>query len=453
MRHKPSIPNRGFRVADQIQRDVAELIRDLKDPRIGMVTIHAVEVTPDYAHATVFFSVLVGDPAAVRAGAERGRRLHPQRPVQAPADPHRADAALQVRPHDRARRRADRADRQGELDARQGRLIVTPTRAARARRSPAAPVHGVLLLDKDAGASSNAALQRAKRLYRAEKAGHTGTLDPLASGLLPLCFGAATKFAQASLDADKRYLATLRLGVTTTTGDLEGEVVRDGADVAIERDALERGLRAVRRRDRAGAADALGAQARRQAALRVRARRHRGRARRRAASASTAIRVVDGDGDLWTIDVSMQQGHLHPHPRRRHRRRARLRRASGGAAPDRERRARPRRGAHAWRSSTALDEAALDARLLPPDALVAAWPRVVLSDERRRALPRRRPAPPRPRRRAGVRVYGPERGAFLGTGHVVGGELIASRLLSPAEVGDLVAAQRQPSSVSESLSA
>ena len=58
MRHKRSIPNRGFRVADQIQRDVAELIRDLKDPRIGMVTIHAVEVTPDYAHATVFFSVL-----------------------------------------------------------------------------------------------------------------------------------------------------------------------------------------------------------------------------------------------------------------------------------------------------------------------------------------------------------------------------------------------------------
>ena len=62
MRHKRSIPNRGFRVADQIQRDVAELIRDLKDPRIGMVTIHAVEVTPDYAHAKVFFSLLVGDP-------------------------------------------------------------------------------------------------------------------------------------------------------------------------------------------------------------------------------------------------------------------------------------------------------------------------------------------------------------------------------------------------------
>ena len=64
MRHKQrSIPNRGFRVADQIQRDLAELIRDLKDPRVGMVTINAVEVTPDYAHAKVFFSLLIGDPA------------------------------------------------------------------------------------------------------------------------------------------------------------------------------------------------------------------------------------------------------------------------------------------------------------------------------------------------------------------------------------------------------
>jgi ribosome-binding factor A len=64
MRHKQrSIPNRGFRVADQIQRDLAELIRDLKDPRVGMITINAVEVTPDYAHAKVFFSLLIGDPA------------------------------------------------------------------------------------------------------------------------------------------------------------------------------------------------------------------------------------------------------------------------------------------------------------------------------------------------------------------------------------------------------
>jgi len=68
MRHKRSIPNRGFRVADQIQRDVAELIRELKDPRIGMVTIHAVEVTPDYAHAKIYFSLLVGDPVECEVG-------------------------------------------------------------------------------------------------------------------------------------------------------------------------------------------------------------------------------------------------------------------------------------------------------------------------------------------------------------------------------------------------
>src|SRR5262245_11088583 len=87
-------------------------------------------------------------------------------------------------------------------------------------------VHGVLLLDKPIGLSSNDALQKAKWLLRAEKAGHTGTLDPLATGLLPLCFGAATKFSQVSLEADKSYAATLKLGVTTTTGDAEGEVVK-----------------------------------------------------------------------------------------------------------------------------------------------------------------------------------------------------------------------------------
>jgi tRNA pseudouridine55 synthase len=87
------------------------------------------------------------------------------------------------------------------------------------------PVHGVLLLDKPLGCSSNDALQKAKWLLRAEKAGHTGTLDPLATGVLPLCFGAATKFSQLHLDADKTYLARLRLGVRTSTGDAEGEVM------------------------------------------------------------------------------------------------------------------------------------------------------------------------------------------------------------------------------------
>ena len=89
------------------------------------------------------------------------------------------------------------------------------------------PVHGVLLLDKPLGLSSNQALQKAKWLLRAEKAGHTGTLDPLASGVLPLCFGAATKFSQLHLDADKTYEATARLGVRTSTGDAEGDVIAE----------------------------------------------------------------------------------------------------------------------------------------------------------------------------------------------------------------------------------
>ncbi len=87
------------------------------------------------------------------------------------------------------------------------------------------PVHGVLLLDKPLGWSSNDALQKAKWLLRAEKAGHTGTLDPLATGVLPLCFGAATKFSQLQLDADKSYEAVAHMGVTTTTGDAEGQVL------------------------------------------------------------------------------------------------------------------------------------------------------------------------------------------------------------------------------------
>lgn len=87
------------------------------------------------------------------------------------------------------------------------------------------PVHGVLLLDKPVGMSSTQALAKVKWLLNAEKAGHTGTLDPFATGLLPLCFGEATKFAQDLLDADKTYEATVHLGVTTATGDTEGEVL------------------------------------------------------------------------------------------------------------------------------------------------------------------------------------------------------------------------------------
>jgi tRNA pseudouridine55 synthase len=100
------------------------------------------------------------------------------------------------------------------------------------RRPPRRRVDGVLLLDKPSGISSNDALQKAKRLFNAAKAGHTGTLDPLATGLLPLCFGEATKFAGELLNRDKTYRATVRLGITTDTADAEG-AVRQTRPVAV----------------------------------------------------------------------------------------------------------------------------------------------------------------------------------------------------------------------------
>jgi tRNA pseudouridine55 synthase len=101
----------------------------------------------------------------------------------------------------------------------------------------------VLLLDKSLGHSSNHALQAARRLYNAEKAGHTGTLDPLATGLLPLCFGEATKFSGELLNADKRYVATVQLGVTTDTADAEGRVL-ERRPVELDRPAVESALAA-----------------------------------------------------------------------------------------------------------------------------------------------------------------------------------------------------------------
>jgi tRNA pseudouridine55 synthase len=104
--------------------------------------------------------------------------------------------------------------------------------AAQSPKKVRVPVHGVLLLDKGAGHSSNDVLIKAKRLLNAQKAGHTGTLDPFATGLLPLCFGEATKFAQDLLDADKTYEALVHLGIVTNTGDTEGDIVST-AEVAV----------------------------------------------------------------------------------------------------------------------------------------------------------------------------------------------------------------------------
>ncbi len=292
-------------------------------------------------------------------------------------------------------------------------------------------MHGVLLLDKPLGLSSNDALQKAKRLYRAEKAGHTGTLDPLATGLLPLCFGAATKFSQVSLDADKRYLATLKLGVTTTTADAEGDVVAE-REVSVTRaqvdavcarftglihqvppmhSALKRDGKALYEYARAG--------------ITV----------EREARAVTihAIDIVGGEADRWTLDVRCSKGtyirtlaedigaalgcgaHL-----------AALRRTGSGALT--------LNGALTLEALTAMDESARDAALMQADALVADWPEVRLgADDAGRFLSGLR------RRTkladvAHVRVYGPDTRAFLGGGHITAGELISTRLLSPLEV-------------------
>jgi len=326
---------------------------------------------------------------------------------------------------------------------------VATTRAAPRPRIVRRAVHGVLLLDKEAGLTSNAAVQRAKRIFRAEKVGHTGTLDPLASGLLPLCFGAATKFAQASLDADKRYLATLQLGVTTTTGDGEGEV-RAVRDVDVDREALERACAGF-----VGTIDQIPPM---HSALKrdgkplydyARAGIELEREPRRVTIHS--IRVVKDAGTRWTIEVSCSKGtyirtlgedigealgcgaHL-----------AALRRTRCGTLS--------LASALTWADLEERDEAALDRCLVAVDALVAGLPQIVLAAEdagRLLAGVRRRiDLPDSP----AVRVYGPEPGAFLGTAHIAGGELIASRLLSPTEVGALIA-RHSPLPEPESLSA
>ena len=107
-------------------------------------------------------------------------------------------------------------------------------------------IDGVLLLDKPLGMSSNAALQRVKKLLRARKAGHTGSLDPLATGMLPLCFGEATKFSQYLLDAHKCYCVRAKLGVRTTTSDAEGEVVATRPVPSLPYKALDESLNAFR---------------------------------------------------------------------------------------------------------------------------------------------------------------------------------------------------------------
>ena len=119
-------------------------------------------------------------------------------------------------------------------------------RGRRRGRRRGRPVDGILVLDKPQGFSSNDAVQKAKGLFGAQKVGHTGSLDPLATGVLPLCFGEATKFSQFLLTSDKRYLATLKLGVATRTGDADGEVCAERDASGVETGQIEEALDAFR---------------------------------------------------------------------------------------------------------------------------------------------------------------------------------------------------------------
>lgn len=106
------------------------------------------------------------------------------------------------------------------------------------RKRKGRPISGILLLDKPQGMSSNACLQQAKRLFQANKAGHTGALDPLATGVLPLCFGEATKVSQFLLEADKRYLTSVKIGERTDTADLEGRIISSRPTQGIDEQAV-----------------------------------------------------------------------------------------------------------------------------------------------------------------------------------------------------------------------
>src|SRR5690606_35802915 len=148
----------------------------------------------------------------------------------------RAAAAFSLRRQRASRRRAVGADRtcRGRRPSAGSGRGISVAQVKRVRRK----VNGVLIFDKPHGFSSNAALQKVRWLLNAEKAGHTGSLDPLATGVLPLCFGEATKFSQYLLDADKAYETVMQLGVTTTTGDAEGEVV-ERRDVTVGQADIE----------------------------------------------------------------------------------------------------------------------------------------------------------------------------------------------------------------------
>lgn len=304
------------------------------------------------------------------------------------------------------------------------------------------PVHGVVLLDKPLELSSNQALQKVKWLLRAEKAGHTGTLDPLATGVLPLCFGAATKFSQLHLDADKTYETTLRLGLTTSTGDAEGDItatqpvacsvgqvveVLDHFTGVIQQlppmhSALKKDGKALYEYARAGIEieraprtvtihdlELLDLQLQGDAPwLRLRVRCSKG----------TYIRTLGQD-----IGAALGCGaHLS----------ALRRTATGDFGVER---------CVTLEQIEATPESERLALLLPADELLVGHTRVTLdADNAGRFLSGLRRRGPWPDA-AQVAVYGDRPAALLGTAHVQAGELIPGRLLSPIEIQQILELQ------------
>lgn len=302
------------------------------------------------------------------------------------------------------------------------------------------PVHGVLLLDKPLGWSSNDALQKVKWLLRAEKAGHTGTLDPLATGVLPLCFGAATKFSQLQLDADKEYEAVALLGSKTSTGDAEGEVLEtrpvavtqaDVDRVAVQftgeidqmppmHSALKKDGKALYEYARAGIV--VERESRRVTIYALKM------ALALVDTAQTAIKMVVKSSKGTYIrtlgeDVGEALGcgaHL-----------TALRRTQTGGFTVAQ--------CVTLEQLEAMDEQARLACLLPVESLLVAHTEVALDDaDAGRFLSgmRRRGSWPDVEQ---VAVYGTRPRTLLGTGHTKGGELIPRRLLSPLEIAQLQA--------------
>lgn len=293
-------------------------------------------------------------------------------------------------------------------------------------KRPRAAIDGLLLLDKPAGLSSNAALQRARRLFNAAKAGHTGTLDPFAQGLLPLCFGEATKFSQFLLEADKGYRAVMRLGVTTTTGDPEGEVL-EVRPVQVTPAAVEAAMAPLR-----GDIEQTPPM---HSALKVAGRPLYEYARAGVTLPRPARRVriagfdmIELDGDLLSFEVRCSSGtyvrtlaedlgaklgcggHLL----------SLVRTATGGFGLDQ---------AIGLDALEALPAEQRTARLLPADALVAHLPAVVLAEKDALALSQGQAVPGAGA--AGLaRLYGPH-GRFLGMGQCgADGLLRAKRLVA-----------------------